>query len=119
MQTDVGEAAIVDRRERLRHAVDEWLDPDEAGRRVLFRLGDKMLAATEAAFEAHRVDAVEQRAQVGRRRTVETERELWKQRVEQRRLPRLQRVALAPAKKSTLAVIGLHAESYQKVVPKT
>ena len=54
VQADVGEAAVVDRSERLRHAVDERLDPDEAGPRVALRLRHQMLAAAEAAFERAR-----------------------------------------------------------------
>ena len=56
-----------------------------------------MLAAAEADLEADVAGAVEQRAQIGRRRAIEIERELRQQRLEQRRLPRLERMALAPA----------------------
>ncbi len=73
-----------------------------------------MLAATEAAFEADVVGTLEQRAQIGRRRAVEIERELRQQRVEQRRLPGLERMSLAPAEERALAVIGIHLPSYQK-----
>ncbi len=108
MQADVGEAAIVDGGERLRHAVDERLDADEAGRRMLLRLGDEMLAAAEAAFQSDVAGALEQRAQIGRRRAIKIERELRQQRVEQRRLPRFERMALAPAEKRALAVTVVH-----------
>ena len=73
------------------------------------RLGDEMLAAAEAAFQSDVAGAREQRAQIGRRRAIKIERELRQQRVEQRRLPRLERMALAPAEKRALAVIGMHA----------
>ena len=91
MQPDVGKLALVDRSQRLGHAVDERLDADEAGARMALGLRDQMLAAAEPAFQAHLVDAVEQRAQVGWRGALQIERELRQQRVEQRRLPRPQR----------------------------
>ena len=56
-----------------------------------------MLAAAEADFEPDVVDAVEQRAQIGGRGRGQIEREPRQQRVEQRRLARPQRMALAPA----------------------
>ena len=68
MQPDVVELALVDRGQRLGHAVDERLDADEAGARMPLGLGDQMFAAAEAAFEPDLVDAVEQRAQIGRAR---------------------------------------------------
>ena len=45
--------AAVDRRDRLRHAVQKRLDADEAGRRRGDRLGDQMLAAAEADLQAN------------------------------------------------------------------
>ena len=56
MQPDVCEAELVDRDQRLRHAVDERLASDEAGARVSLRLRDQMLRAAEADFEPHVVD---------------------------------------------------------------
>ena len=97
MQPDVFELAFVDRRQRLGHAVDERLDADEARARMPRGFGDQMLAAAEAAFQPDVVDVVEQRAQIGRSRRGEIEREPRQQRVEQRRLPLAQRMALAPA----------------------
>ena len=99
MQPDVVELALVDRDQRLGHAVDERLDADEAGARMPLRLGDQMFAAAEAAFEPDLVDAVEQRAQIGGCGRGQIEREPRQQRVQQRGLARLQRVALAPAEK--------------------
>ncbi len=97
VQPDVGELALVDRNEPFRHAVDERLDPDEAGPRVSVRFRRQMLAATEAAFEANVVGVLEERAQIRWRRAREIERERRQQRVEQRRLPGLERMSLAPA----------------------
>ena len=65
------------------------------------RLRDQMLAAAEADLETHLVDRTgEQRAQIGRRRRREIEREPRQQRFEQRRLLRTQRMALAAAEKA-------------------
>src|SRR5262249_40536491 len=52
VQPDIGEIFQVDRRERLGHAVDERLDPDEAGARMLFGLRDHVLAAAQSDLEA-------------------------------------------------------------------
>ena len=56
MQPDVGELARRDRGQRLGHAVDERLDADEAGARMLLGLRDQVLAAAEADLEADVVD---------------------------------------------------------------
>ena len=56
MQADVFELALVDRGQRLGHAVDERLDADEAGTRMPLRFGDQVFAAAEAAFEPDLVD---------------------------------------------------------------
>ena len=56
MQPDVGEAELVDRRERLRHAVDERFASDKARARVSLRLGDQMLRAAKTDFEPHALD---------------------------------------------------------------
>ena len=48
--------ALVDRRQRLGHAVDERLGADEAGARIGLRLPDQMLGAAEADFEPNVVD---------------------------------------------------------------
>ena len=74
---------------------------------VCFGLSDQMFAAAEAAFEAHVVGAVEQRAQVGGHRCGEIDRELRRQRVEQRAWRRLQRMALAPAEESATSLFRL------------
>ena len=111
MQPDVGELALVDRGQRLGHAVDERLDADEAGARIALGFRDQVLAAAEAAFQPHVVDAVEQRAQIGGRGRRQIERKLRQQRVEQRGLARPQRMALAPAEEgagSMLLVRGHH-----------
>ena len=97
MQPDVFELALVDRRQRLGHAVDERLDADEARARMLRGFGDQMLAAAEAAFQPDLVDTIEQRAQIGRRGRGQIEPEPRQQRVHQRGLALAQRMALAPA----------------------
>ena len=53
--------------------------------------------------------AVEQRAQIGRCGAIEIERELRQQRLEQRRLPGLERMPLAPAEEGALALARMHA----------
>ena len=69
MQPDIGEPLRLDRGQRLRHAVDERLDADEAGARLLLGFGDQMLAAAEADFQAHLIDRDgEQLGEIGRRR---------------------------------------------------
>src|SRR5262245_29005507 len=68
VQPDIGEIFQLDRRERLGHSVDERLDPDEAGARMLLGLLDHVLAAAESDLEADAVDRVgEQQREVGRR----------------------------------------------------
>ena len=87
------------RRQRLGHAVDERLDPDEADTRVHLRLADQVFAAAEADLEPHLVDGRgKQRAQIFRRNR-EIECDLREQRLKQRRPGGCQSVALAPAEK--------------------
>src|SRR4051794_26845079 len=97
MQPDVLELALVDRRQRLGHAVDERLDADEARARMLRSFGDQMFAAAEAAFQPDLVDTRKQRTQIGRSGCGKIELELRQQRVHQRGLALAQRMALAPA----------------------
>ena len=73
-------------------------------------LGDQMLAAAEAAFETNVVDAVEQRAQIGRRGLGQIERKPRQQRVDQRGLPLAQGWPLRRPKKAPGFLSGsLHA----------
>ncbi len=78
------------------------------------RLGDQMLAAAEADFEPHVVDGSVETARAGRPAArVEIERQPRQQRLEQRRLPRAQRMALAPAEEGAVSswlVLDRHAE---------
>ncbi len=96
VQPNIGETALIDGRQRLRHAIDEGLDSDEADVRVTLRLRDEMLAPAEPALQMDLADAVEERARV-RGRGFEIERKPRQQGVEQSRLPRLERVPLATA----------------------
>ena len=80
------ELALLDRGQRLGHAVDEGLDADESRARMLRGLGDQMLAAAEAAFQPHVVHAAEQRTQIGGRGLGQIDRELRQQCVDQRGL---------------------------------
>ena len=102
--------ALVDRGERLRHAVDERLDADEADARIGLRLRDQMLGAAEADFEPNVVDRRREtaRARSSGARLAQIEREARQQRVEQLGLPRAQRMALAPAEERavTMAVVA-------------
>ena len=67
------------------------------------RLRDQMLGAAEADLEP---DVVDRRPETAprdrRRRRAEIEREARQQRLEQRRLPRAQRMSLAPAEEGAL-----------------
>ena len=81
MQPDVVELALVDRDQRLGHAVDEGSMPMKPVRGCALRLRDQMLAAAEADFQPHLVDGMsEQRAQIGGRRLAQIEREPRQQR---------------------------------------
>jgi hypothetical protein len=71
MQADIGETTRIDRGKCLGHAVDERLDTDEADLRVALRLRHQMLAAAEPTFQAHIIDAAEQRPQIRGRRNIE------------------------------------------------
>ena len=74
-------------------------------RGLRLRLRDQMLGAAEADFQPHVVERLcKQRAQIGGRRLGQIEREARQQRVEQRGLPRLQRMTLAPAEEGALRV---------------
>src|SRR6187455_191126 len=102
MQADVFELALVDRRQRLGHAVDERLDADEA------------------AFEANVIDILEQRTQLGRCRGGQVDGESRQERVEQRGLARPQRVAFAPAEERTGSfVLFAHAPLSKTTMPGT
>ena len=66
--------------------------------RMCLRLRDQMLGAAETDFNAHSIERlVEQRAQIGGCGIAQIERDARQQRVEQRGLPRLQGMTLAPA----------------------
>ena len=98
MQADVGEPALLDRCQRLGHAVDERLAADEACARMAPGLGDQVLAAAEADFQAdivrhHRTA----RASRPGRASDRSSASLRQQGVEQRGLARPQLMALAPA----------------------
>src|SRR5205807_2657813 len=103
MQADVVETTRLDQRQRLRHAVDERLAPDEARARMRRRFRTEMLAPAEADLEADVVDRTrKQRGEpIGRR--AEIDREPRQQRLHQRRLMRAQRMALAPAEEGAAA----------------
>jgi hypothetical protein len=59
-----------------------------------------MFGAAETDFQPHRVGRIrEQRAQIGRRRFARIEREAGQQCIEQRGLPRLERMPFAAAEK--------------------
>ena len=74
--------------------------------RMSLGLRDQMLAAAEPDLQPHLVDAAEQRAQIGRRGVLQIERQPRQQRVEQRRLLRPQRMALAPAEEGAGAIVS-------------
>ena len=61
-----------------------------------------MFGAAEADFKPHIVDVAEQCAQIGGRRLAQIERDARQQRVEQRGLPRLERMPFAPAEEGAL-----------------
>ena len=68
MQADIARAVLLDRRQRLGHAVDERLDPMKPVRGRAMRLGDQVFAAAEADLQPNVVNLTEQVAQIGRRR---------------------------------------------------
>ena len=105
MQTDIGELAVVDGRERLGDGVAVAVAADEAAARGCLRLRDQMLGAAEADFEADVVDIRVKRTQIGRRGLGEIKRESRQKRLEQRRLPRPQRMALAPPEEGALGFV--------------
>src|SRR6185312_112944 len=82
--------------------VEEAVGADVADVRIRLRLRDQMLGSAEADLQPHLVDAGKERAQIGRRRLRRVDADLRQQRVEQRRLPRLERVALAAAEEGAL-----------------
>ena len=86
----------------LAMALTKPSQPMKPRARIGLRLRDQMLGAAEADFQPHVVDAAEQSAQIGWRRFGKIERELRQQRVEQRGLPRLERMAFAPAEEGAL-----------------
>src|SRR5262249_11033771 len=105
VQADIAEALGRDRGQRFRHAVDERLDADEAGLRVALGLSDQMFTATKADLEtqlAHpRFEQTCERGRTG----AEIKRQARQQRIEQRRLLRLQPVACAPPEEGALLTI--------------
>jgi hypothetical protein len=66
-----------------------------------------MFGAAEADLHAHFIDRRrKQRAQIGGRRLAEIDRKPRQQRIEQRRLPRLERMAFAPAEEGAGCLVG-------------
>src|SRR5262249_10606399 len=103
VQTDIAEALGRDRGQRFRHAVDERLDADEAGLRVTLGLSDQMFTATKANLETQLAHC--RFEQTGGRAGAEIKRQARQQRIEQRRLLRLQPVACAPPEEGALLTI--------------
>src|SRR5215218_2793639 len=95
-EADVRQAVALDRRQELRHAVDEGLAADEARLRAGARLGGEMLAAAEADLEDDRRPVTER-----------SEKRLWLDRPgfgqAQARQERREKVLLALAKGFSLA----------------
>src|SRR5476649_1214259 len=107
MQADIAELVGIDGGERLADGVHEGIAADEAAARVRLRLRDKMFGAAETDFQPHLVERnIEQSAQIGGRRFDQIEREARQSCVEQRGLPRLQRMTLAPAKEGALGLVA-------------
>ncbi len=103
MQANIGERVVVDGHECLGDSVDESVRANEADARVGLRLRDQMFGAAEADFEAHVIGrAGKQRAQIGRRGLAGIKGNARQQRLKQRRLPRPQRMALAPPEEGAL-----------------
>src|SRR5665213_2428087 len=69
-----------------------------------------MLGAAETDFEAHAIDSIKKDPQIGGRRLAEIERYFRQQAIEQRRLPRSQRVALASPEEGArrCCIVGTH-----------
>ncbi len=106
MQTDIGKLAGIDGGERLADGVDEGVAADEAAARMCLRLRDQMFGAAETDFQPHLTGRIcEQRAQIGGRRFGQIEREVRQSCVEQRGLPRLQCMTLAPAEEGAQRLV--------------
>jgi hypothetical protein len=75
---------IGDRRQGLRHSVDEGLAPDEADLRLRPRLGDKVLSPAEADLEPKRFNVNwEESREVYLGRPRQVQRKAWQQGIEQ------------------------------------
>ncbi len=96
MQADVGQLRIVDRHERLGHAVDERLGADEADAGTGLGPPDQMLGAAEADFELNVIDRVEEQRGEVSCGGCHIQRKTRQQRLEQLSLARTQRMPLAP-----------------------
>jgi len=107
MQADVGERIVFDRGERLADGVDETVAGDECATRICLRLRDQMFGTAETDFKPHLVKLkIEKFAQIGGRRLAKVERDTRQQSVEQRQLPRPQRMTLAAAEEGALGLVA-------------
>ena len=107
MQPDIGEPAIVNRGERLRHPVHERLGADEPDARMTLCLPDQVLGATEANFQTHMVHGVrKQCTKLVWRWARQIERKLRQQRAEQLGLPRTQRMPFAAAEERAVMMLA-------------
>jgi hypothetical protein len=102
MQSHVRKPFTLDCGERLGHAVDEGFDPQKADCGLTRGLIDEMLAAAKSDFDTDFLDAdVKERAQIGRCRRCQVERQPRQQCFDQVGLVQPQPLALAAAKKSS------------------
>src|SRR5262245_35720484 len=108
MQEDIRYRTLVDRNERLGDRINESVGGDESDPGVDLRLRNQMLGAAEADLEPQRIDRHrKKRAWIGWSRPVQVECQSRQQRLEQRRLTRLERMAFAAPEKSALRSVLL------------
>jgi hypothetical protein len=75
-----------------------------------------MLGAAETDFEADGADIIKKDAQIGWRRLAEIERYFRQQTIEQRRLPRPQRMALAAPEEGALRLFRIWQFAHAVIV---
>ncbi len=116
VQTNILQPFPVDHGECFGHAVDERLDPNEAGLRPLQRLRGHGLAAAKPDLEKNVGDGGwKQRTQIGGCGPAKIKGKPRQQRFEQMRLLGTQFVALAPPEECTLLLlIAIHGPSLQR-----
>src|SRR5208283_4267946 len=118
MQTNILQAGILDRRQRLGHAVDERLNADESRPRPRRGLRNQVFTPTKADLELHLVDRHrKQRVKLDPSGLRKIERQSGQQRVKELGLPLAQLVTLAAAEEGARVMLFvIHQPSWPRVV---